>query len=250
MQYLVFGVLLILGAVMMGLFLYLSHAKNKIEAVVLESFCDIDRDEQEIKSIRVTHVLEFESEGEKKKIETDLFPVRELSGAKLSLYYSRKNEMFYVPDYKKYASLLGAFAFSGVICVMFYFCRLNQVVLLQEFGNLEWLAALLGVIAVVTFSHITMITNPAVVKAKGNFEGILKSEEDTADTEVYSLWYGEHRQYAKRTTGMLIKQRNEEPVTLYFNTRTGQVSRLHEFLISMCTSAVAFSAMVIVLLML
>lgn len=249
MQYLVFGTLLVLGAVVMGLFLYCSHAKNKIEAVVLESCCDLKRDEHEIESIRVTHTLEFESDGDKKKVETDCLPVRELNGAKLSFYYNKKEEKVYIPDNKKYYALLAAFFLSGLLCFGLYLYQMIGFALLQKLAVAEWFALLLGVIAIVAFSYVTTISNPLVLRTKGNFEGILKSEDESGETEVYSLWYGEHRQYAKRTGGMLLKHNSEKAVTLYFNTRTGQVRRLHEFVISMCVSAVAFLAMVVVLLL-
>jgi len=250
MQYLVFGALLILGAVVPGLFLYLSHAKNKAEAVVLESYCDIKRNEQEIEDIRVTHVLEFETEGQKKKIETDLFPVRELKGAKLTLYYNKKEEQVYAPDYAKYYPFLCGFLLSGVMCFVLYFCTQKEQILSLEFKQSELLALLLGVIAVVTFSHVTVLINPAVLGTKGNFEGVLKAPDGSSEAEVYSLWYGEHRQYGKRMKGMLLKQSPERTVRLFFNTRTGCVCRLHEFVISMCVSVVAFIAMIVVLLVL
>ena len=250
MQYLVFGALLVLGAVVMGLFLYLSHVKNKAEAVVLGSYCDIKRNEQEIENIKVTHVLEFEIEGEKKKVETDLFPVRELNGAKLTLYYNKKKEEVYVPDCAKYYSFLTAFFLSGVICFALYWSRQKPLNLLQLYSEPECLAFLLGMIAVVTFSYVTVIINPAVLRTKGNFEGIWKSEYINCEVEVYSLWYGEHRQYARRMNGMLLKQKPDKAVTLFFNTKTGRVYRLHELVVSMCVSAAAFLAMILILLFL
>ena len=244
MQYLVFGVLLILGTVGMGLFFYLSHARNRVEAVVLESFCDIKRNGQEIKSIDVTHVFELEFEGENRKIETDLFPVRELKGAKVTLYYDRISENVYVPHFTKYFPVLCVFLLSGVICFTLYWIEQSGLKLFQEFSGVDWLAFLLGVISVITFSNVTMLINPAVLKTKGNFEGILKSEDNSSEAEIYSLWYGEHRQYAKRLSGMQLKQKDEKTVTLLFNTKTGCVCRLHEFVISMSVSVVAFLAMV------
>lgn len=248
MQYLVFGVLLILGAVVIGLFLYLSHVKNKVEAIVLESYCDIKQKGQEIENITVTHLLEFELDGEKKKIETDMFPVRELGGAKFFLHYDKGNERVFIPDFERYYPFLAAFFLSGVFCLVLYFLELNEWDFLQLLSQSEWLALLFGGIAVVSFSHVTMIINPAVLKTKGNFEGVLMSEDEGNEVEVYSLWYGEHRQYAKRTRGMALKQNPEKTVTLFYNTKTGTVCRLHEFGISMCVSAAAFLAMIVVLL--
>lgn len=247
MQYLVFGALLILGAVVIGLFLFSIHAKNKVEAVVLESFCDVKRMEGWIEDITVTHKLEIEMEGTVKKIETDLIPVRELNGAKISLYYDKKMETVYLPDYERYAPFLLAFFLSGVLCIAFYFLNQDVLARVQMLGETDWLALLLGVIAVVAFSHVTKIINPAVLKAKGNFEGFLKSEDDDNDIEVYSLWYGEHRQYAKRRNGMLLKNDSEKTVTLFYNTKRGMVCRLQEFVISVCISVLAFFAMVVVL---
>lgn len=244
MQYLVFGSLLMLGAVVMGLFLYLSHAKNKVEVAVLESFCDVKRSGQEIDDITVSHVLEFELDGKKKKIETDLLPVRELSGAKIFLYYNKKTENVYVPDVEKYYPFLAAFFLSGALSFVLYSLSLNVINRLQEMSELEWLALLFGVIAIVAFSYVSLVINPAVLKTKGNFEGCWKSDDSGNESEVYSLWYGEHRQYAKRTKGMLLKPNSEKTVILFYNTKTGYVYRVHEFAISMCICAVAFLAMI------
>jgi len=250
MLYLVFGVLLILGALVLGLFLYLSYAKNRVEAVVLESYCDIKRNEMEIENISVTHVLEFGEKGEKKKVKTELLPVRELDGARISLCYDRKSESVYVSDRAKYYPFLAAFFLSGVLCFILYFLGQRELSLLQGLKESDWLALLLGVIAVVAFSHVTMIINPAVLKTKGNFEGNLKANDECCEAEVYSLWYGEHRQYAKRMKGMLLKQKPEKTVILFFNTKTGLVCRLHEFVISVCVSIAAFLAMIAILVVL
>ena len=120
MQYLVFGILLILGAVGIGLFLYLYHGKNIVEAIVVESYCDIKRNEQMINSIKVTHVFEFESGDERKRIETALFPVRELNSAKVSLYYNRKTDEVYVPEFTKYFTVLSTFFLAGAISFVLY----------------------------------------------------------------------------------------------------------------------------------
>jgi len=248
MQYLIFGMLLILGAVSFGLCLYLSHVKNQVQAVVCESYCDIKRMEQEIEEIRVTHVLELELTGENRRVETELLPVRELNGAKLSVHYNRKKQELYIPDDSKYYPLLGAFGLSGVICFVLYFCGQKPLELLYDFSKSDWLAFLLGVIAVVAFSYVTTVINPAVLRIKGNFEGILKSGDEYNEVEVYSLWYGEHRQYAKRIKGMLLKQSSGKTITLFYNTKNGYAFRVNELVISMGVSAVAFLAMMIVLL--
>lgn len=249
MLYLVFGALLILGAITMSLYLCFSHAKNRVQAVVLESYCDVKQNNQEFESITVKHMLEIDLKGEKKEVETDLIPVRELSGATLPLYYSKKTGEIYVPDVKKYFTFISAFFLSGAFCLAIHWLKQNSLNGLYGVSEAEWLALISAVIAIVAFSHASLIINPMVLKTKGKFEGILKSSGDI-DAEIYSLWYGEHCQYAKRTKGMWLKNKDGKTVTLFYNTKTGQVCRLHEFVISMCISLMAFFAMAVVILVL
>lgn len=249
MQYLVFGTLLILGAVVMGLFLFFSHAKHKVVAEVAESYCDVKQTEQGIESIKVKHLLLLGEGEEQKKVETDLLPVRELDGAKLNLFFDQEKQEIYLPDYQKYIPFLGAFLLSGLLCFALYVLDLNEFHLFEALSGQEWIALLIAVIAVAAFSYVCVLINTNVVKTKGSFEAVQISEDGNMAAEIYCLWYGEHRQYARRVNGMRLKQNPDKKVTLFFNTKTGTVCRVQELVLSMCISAIAFAAMIVILLL-
>jgi len=246
MQYLVFGILLILGAACVGLSVYVYHLKNKVTATVLESHSDIKKNGQYIESIIVSHVLEIDSEVSKNIIETEVLPVREIKGAKLPVHYDKKMQKFYVPDYHKYVPLVFSFFICGAACFLLYVIQeFRPAALLPE---AELVAVLLALVTVVSCSYSCAIIHPAVVKTKGSFEAFLKPEDGSEEAEIYCLWYGEHRQYAKRTKGIRFQTNPEKTVTLFYNTKTGVVYRLHEFLLSMCLSIAAFAGMVVILI--
>lgn len=248
MQYLVFGILLILGAITMGLFLFFSHAKNKVVAEVAESYCDVKQTKQGIEIIKVKHLLIIDDCNEKRKIETEQLPVRELSGAKLNLFFDKEKQEIYLPDYLKYIPVLGAFLLSGLLCFALHVFNMKEFHVFESFTGQDWLTLLISVMAVVAFSYVCVLINPSVVKTKGSFEAVQISEDGNCTAEIYSLWYGEHRQYARRLNGMRLKQNPEKKVTLFFNTKTGTVCRVQELVLSMVISAVAFAAMIVVLL--
>jgi len=245
MHYLIFGILLIVGAAFVGFSVYRYHSRNKITATVVESRSDVKKNGEYIEDIRIVHMLAFD-DVDKKTVETEVLPVRELKDAELEVYFDKNTQSFYVPDYSKYLRLISAFVVCGIACLAIYILkRLNFSVL---FSETELLALFLSVIAVVSCSHLCTIIHPAVVKAKGNFEAVYKPAGRNEEAEIYCLWYGEHRQYAKRTKGMRLKVNSEKTVTLFFNTKTGVVFRLPEFVLSMCVSAAAFAAMILILI--
>ena len=245
MQYLVFGVLLIFGAFVIGLSLFIYHAKNLVKAVVVESRCEIKRDEKKIESIKITHTLNLTDGQERRNIETDMIPVREIKDAEMKLYFDKNTQQVYFPEYSKYLPLLGAFVLGGVLCLVQYAVKYFEPVL--RLNESELLAVLSGGIAVVAFSYVCRLLNPSIVKSKGSFEGILKQEDGNQAVEIYSLWYGKHRQYAKRISGMLLRDKGK-PVVLFYNTRSGTVFRVQEILLSALVCAGAVALMVTLLI--
>lgn len=245
MQYLVFGMLLLLGAIVSGAYLYISHKKNQVSATVLLSSCGIKREGEKIESISVSHTLEIEGE-EKKQIVTDKIPVQELNGAVLTLQYDEAIGEVVPSEYTQYLPFVCGFALSGVLCFLAYFC--GEFAFIKMLSELELLAVLAAVIAVIAFSYVCVLINPAVVRAKGKYEGVMQSGDREEVVQVYSLWYGEHMQYAIRTKGMPVKTDKEKTVTLLYNTKTGTVSRLNELVFSLSFSALAFAGMLILLL--
>lgn len=245
MLYLVFGTLLILGACIIGLTLYLSQKKNLILMQVMESRCDVKQESDFIRSIRVVHKLEFELDGEKKMVETDLIPVREIQGALLRVYYDRNRGSVYRPDFKRYTSIVFAFILCGICCLGLYI--LHEFALLQVLTAEGAFVLLFSVIALVAFSRLDLLVNPAIIKTKGNYEGIMCPEGEENDVEVYSLWYGEHRQYTTRIKGMRIRSNTEAPVILFYNTKTGVAHRIHEMIISIIFGLAALTAVFVIL---
>lgn len=245
MLYLVFGTLLILGAGIIGLTLYTSHKKNRILMSVTESRCEVEQEADSVRSIRVVHELEFELDGEKMKTETDLIPVREIQGAQLHVYYDRNSGSVYRPDFKLYISIIFAFVLCGICCLGLY--------ILQEFSMLQVLTVegafvlLFSIIALVAFSHLDVLVNPAIIKTKGNYEGVMCPEGEENDVEVYSLWYGEHRQYTTRVKGMRVRSNAQSPVILFYNTKTGVAHRIHEMIISIIFGLAALTAVFVIL---
>ena len=114
MLYLVFGMLLLLGAIVSGAYLYISHKKNQVSATVLLSSCGIKREGEKIESISVSHTLEIEGE-EKKKIVTDKIPVQELNGAVLTLQYDEATGEVVSSENTQYFPFVCGFALSGVL---------------------------------------------------------------------------------------------------------------------------------------
>jgi len=246
MQYLVFGVLLILGAVFVGLFVYIHNSRNRIDVTVIESYSDVKKNGQYIEKLSVVHKVSYEGDNVVHEIETDVFPVRELKGVKIKAYFDKNKQEFYHPDYAKYWPLLGAFFVCGIACLAVFVADVFDFSL--YLSEIELIALLSAVIAIVSCSEAATVIQPAVVKTKGNFEAFLKTGDKGEEAEVYSLWYGEHRQYAKRKKGMNLRVNPEKTVLLFYNTKTGTVSRAQETVLSMCVSVVAFVAMLIILL--
>lgn len=246
MQYLLFGILLIFGAFVIGLSLFVFHSKNRVKAVVLESRCDVKRDEEIIEEIKVTHVLSMSKDGENVNIETELIPVREIKDAEMKLYFDTKSQQIYLPDYEKYYPLLGAFVLCGLLCAVLY--AVDEIRPFVELFEIEWIAVLLGAISVAALSYAGKLLNPSVVKVKGNYEGILKQEDGTPISEIYSLWYGKHRQYAKRISGVPLRKK-KNPIVLFYNTRKGTVFCLLDVILSVCTGIIALLLMTGVLIM-
>lgn len=244
MQYLVFGALLILGAAVVGLSLYISHRKNCVCVNVVDSRFDMDFDEKSIKSIRIIHILEFEVAGETRRIETDIIPVREIKGAKLKLYYNKEKESLYRPEFSRYIAYVFAFMTSGIFCFALYFLyNVQDMALFDRISADEWFIAFLALIVLTAFLHMDVLLNPSIIKTKGNYEGVIYSEDGNIE-EVYSLWYGEHRQYTTRVKGMKIKNDNKKTVVLFYNTKTGVAKRIHELIISVCVGTIALAVMI------
>jgi len=244
MLYLVFGTLLILGAAVIGLVLYMSHKKNQIYMNVVENRCELERDAESIKRIRVIHELEFELNDEIVKVETDTIPVREIKDAKLRMYYDRENGLVYRPDFRIYTSVILAFVICGICCFIFYF--LQGMILPEVMTEKSIFILFLSVIAVVAFSHLSIFVNPAIIKTKGNYEGVMCPEDRGIEEEVYSLWYGEHRQYTTRVKGMRVRHNTESPVILFYHTRTGVARRIHEIIISAVFGIAALTAIFVI----
>lgn len=240
MLYLVFGVLFLLGAVAFGMYLYVSCKKTQVSATVLLSSCEITRDGEQIESISISHTLEIEGE-EKKQIVTDKIPVQELKGAVLKLQYDGTTGAVVQPEYMQYLPFIYGFALSAVLCFLTYLG--GNFGFISMLSEKELLAVLVGVIAVVAFSYVCTLINPAVVRIKGKYEGVMKSADKTDEVQVYSLWYGEHMQYAMRMKGMPIKTKKDKTVALFYNTKTGTVSRVNELVFSLVFSALAFAGM-------
>ena len=246
MQYLVFGLLLILGAMIVGLSLYIYHSKNKTVVTVVESYSDVKKNGQYIEKISIVHKVTCENENGAGVFETEVFPVRELKGAKIKAYFDKNSQDFYVPEYAKYWSLIGAFFICGMACLAVFAADMFDFTF--HFSEVELIALLPAVIAGVCCSQVASIIQASVVKTKGNFEAFLKDTDTGEEAEIYSLWYGEHRQYAKRKKGMNLRVNPEKTVILFYNTKTGAVSRAQETVFSMCVSVIAFAAMLIILI--
>ncbi len=246
MQYLVFGILLLLGAMVAGAYLYVSYKKTQVLATVLLSSCEIEREGERIESISVTHTLEIGGE-EKKQIVTDKIPVQELKGVVLKLRYNEATGEIMNPEYMQYLPFICGFVLSGALCFLAYLC--GEFVFATMLSEQELLAVLAAVIAIIAFSYVCVLINPAVVRTKGKYEGIMQSGDKTDVVQVYSLWYGEHMQYAVRAKGMPVKTDKNKTVTLLYNTKTGTVSRVNELVFCLCFSALAFAAMLVLLLL-
>lgn len=247
MLYLVFGTLLLLGAIGFGMYLYISQKKMQVSATVLFSSCEIKREGEQIESISVSHTLELMEE-EKRQIVTEKIPVQELNGAVLKLQYDQVSGEIVPSEYTQYLPFVCGFALSGVLCFLAYLCgEFSFVTILSE---LELLAVLAAVIASIAFSYVCVLINPAVVRAKGKYEGVMRLGDKADTVQVYSLWYGEHMQYAIRAKGMPVKTNKDKTVTLWYNTKNGSVSRVNELVFSLSFSALAFTGMLLLLLLL
>ena len=244
MLYLIFGTLLILGGVGCGLSFYMPHKKNRIVVKVVDSRLNMERNDESIKQIQIVHLLEFEHEGETKQIESDLIPVREIKDAKLHMYYNKEEATVYRPDFAPYISIILAFVMSGICCYALYYLRDFSVMKNLSIENL--LLGFLAVVAVIAFLHMDVLINPSVIKTKGNYEGVICTENGMVE-DVYSLWYGEHRQYTTRAKGMLIRKKTERPVVLFYNTKTGVARRIHELIISAVIGISALAAIVVLI---
>ncbi len=247
MQYLLFGILLLLGAMVAGAYLYVSYKKTQVSATVLLSSCEIKREGELIERISVSHTLEIGCE-EKKQIVTDKIPVQELNGAVLKLQYDGATGEIIPSDYTQYLPFVCGFALSGVLCFLAYLC--GEFVFATMLSEQELLAVLAAVIAIIAFSYVCVLINPAVVRTKGRYEGVMQSGDKADVVQVYSLWYGEHMQYAIRTKGMPVKTNKDKTVTLLYNTKNGTVSRVNELVFSLSFSALAFAGMLALLLLL
>lgn len=239
MQYLILGLFLLFGALTACLFLFFFHLGRKVEVTVLESGCELVRDGELIEKIIVGHTLQLQENEEIRTLKTEALPVCEMQGTKRRLCYDAKTKNIYLPDYRKYAPMIGGFALCGIFCLVLYFLRVEDF--LRTVTGEEWLAVLFGTISLVSFSQACVIFQPALIRCKGQYEGLLQTSSDFV--EVYGLWYGEHKQYAKRKQGMCLRTRAEEPVRLLFHTKTGQVYRLHEIVFSVCIGTVFLLAM-------
>ena len=188
MQYLLFGALLMLGAAVVALSLFVSHRKNRVCVNVVDSRFDIDRVGESIKNIRIIHALEFDIAGEKKKIETDIIPVREIKGAKIKLFYNKEKGMLYRLEISRYISYILAFMMSGVFCFLLYFLYGEPAAaLFEQISQDEWLIVFLALIVLTAFLHLDVLLNPSIIKIKGNYEGEICSDEGNVE-EVYSLF--------------------------------------------------------------
>lgn len=245
MQYLIFGVLLILGAVVAGIYLYVSYKKNLVSATVLSSSCEIEREGEQIERICVSHTLEIGNE-EKRQIVTDQIPVQELNGMVLKVQYDEASGAIMPFEYMQYLPYISGFLLSGIFCFLAYLC--GEFAFATMISEQELLAVLAAAIAIIAFSYVCVLINPAVVRTKGKYEGNMQSKDRPDTVQVYSLWYGEHMQYAVRAKGMPVKTDKNKTVTLLYNTKTGTVSRVNELVFSLCFSTVAFTAMLVLLL--
>ncbi len=238
MLYLLFGCLLISGAIIAVIISILLQKRNMVDAVVLESSSIIEKSDKKILRIEVKHRVEINLSDEKKDFITDQIFIRKKNGTVEKLYFDQKEEKLYYNPRNDLLPVVCSMFVAGVMCIVAYFCI--RFGLNIEVSNERLLLCLLfAVMSVYFFTGIGFIGRHVIVKMNGHFEGILYVSKMRKYYEIYSLNYNDYQQYGRRIESIFPNQRIEKNIILYFNTRTGTVQKKTDIIGSVCLGVLA-----------
>ena len=251
MIYFVFAGLLLAGSVMATALIRMSIRVK--EAVVLESRERLITKENEFRRITIQHAIEY-TDDPGNAIITDAIPVHEPDGAKVRIMIDRKTGK---PVKAQVASIIAppaAMMVGALYCGFLGAQSIGVLDGLYKGGSFSYsenvikgmVIAFAVILVLYLLKDFACILDPAVVKVKGKYEGFMHSDTSHRLTAYYSLWYGEHKQYARCTGAPLKLAADVKEQTLFFNTRRGTVIRTADIIRNVCFAilfAGAFAAL-------
>lgn len=231
MLYLIYAILFLIGIFLVILMDISSSIV--VKATVLESRERLLKKDGKLTEIKIEHALSYTLDDEEKILIVDCIPIRETNGSVVKLKLDKKT---LEPAEKAFKTVLPAtFAmFIAMLFCLYLFACDKQLLPQITFSGLIYdvseyafvFPALCGfVLCAVLLSDSLSLLNPAIIKVSGNYEGIIHSGNFHRMTKYYSLWYGEFRQHARCIGGTVFISDKSKEVTLFFNTKTGEVRR-------------------------
>lgn len=244
MVYLIYSVLMIAGIVLV--FLMDRSSCIVVKATVLESRERILKKDGKVTEIQIEHALAYTLDDEEKIIIVDCIPIRETDGSVVKLKLDRKT---LEPAEKAFKAVLSATfgMFAATVFCIYMFLADKELVPAISFSGIRLSVSqfafafpvLVGlVLCCILFSDAFCLLNPGIIKVSGNYEGIIHSGNFHRMTKYYSLWYGEFRQHARCIGGPVFAPNKEKAVSLFFNTKTGEVRRKADVIRNTCLGIV------------
>lgn len=234
MLYLVFGSLLLLGSIVIICFFYFTQGGKKTKVKVIDSTCNVKRNEDEITDIVINHLLQITTKDGEKECTTSCLPVREAAGSEIIVHMNKKTgepEMVY---WSNYIPAIAGMVITGFVCLIFFFIQTFYKETGFHIDYRDILLILFFGVGMFSLHEMFLVFNPNVVKVKGSFEGWMCMREQRTNCEIYSLWYGEHQQYAKCTRSSVFTKIKQKENVLYYHVKKGTVRKKTDIIGNVC----------------